>query len=240
MRCCLLLLLIVLVSEQVFLVHCFFVQRSTSKQPILAPCTTRGAILSSVSARAVLRLRGGQKDTPVAPGQSEQSAEPVTLTNDEILHQAIDEAVDAVGVLRVSARIPAVLANCDDALRITDAGIEDAELAVAALYRLAKVNRAVHSSQRMSLEDLEHDRRFEHLIEVVECQLHCLPLSSLSKIVWATSMLDYRYIAQIINKVSLQAMRHSSLYAYGFASHAACMYTLLDTGTTSCCKALRA
>jgi hypothetical protein len=184
MRCCWLLLLSVLVSEQFFCVHCFFLHCSASKQSVSASSVTRE--------RAVLRLRGGQKGTPVAPGQPEQPVEPVTLTNDEILHQAIDEAVDAVGVLRVSARIPAVLANCDDALRITDAGIEDAELAVAALYRLAKVNRAVQSSQRMSLDDIEHDRRFEHLIEVVECQLHCLPLSSLSKIVWATSMLDYR------------------------------------------------
>lgn len=129
MQCCWQFLLAVLLLEQFICIDCFFLHRSSPKQPVTRTPTTRSAILDSVSAHAVRRLRGGHQDSSVTAGQPEQAAEPVTPTNDEILHKAIDEAADAVGVLRVSARIPAVLANCDDALRIIDAGIEDAELA---------------------------------------------------------------------------------------------------------------
>lgn len=101
-------------------------------------------------------------------------------------------------VLKTATRIPAILSNFDGALQITQACLFDARLACTAIYKLAaEAIRGADLSPDDCLTftvmtDPTKDRRFEQLLEVIQCQMGSLPASDLSKIIWGLAMLSYR------------------------------------------------
>ena len=140
-------------------------------------------------------------------------------------------------LFEVCENIPIIL-NCQDkALKITEASINDSLLTSYALQRFAIIssdlNNEIKSSTSSNSHDnnnddiknensdkhiclsdiLRRDRRFQQLLEILECSLHTLPVLDICRIIWSLTVVgindDNGYntinlcIKQFLNRINI-------------------------------------
>mmetsp|Transcript_15449 Transcript_15449/g.22977 ORF Transcript_15449/g.22977 Transcript_15449/m.22977 type:complete len:790 (-) Transcript_15449:9-2378(-) len=135
---------------------------------------------------------------------SEESNQKERPKNWNKLKQQIRESEDVYAIFKIVAKIPPILSNFDGALEISEASLDDARLAIEALYKLAFIVENSPTSGKVefvALQTIVNDIRFLQLIEVVKCQLNDLSTLDLANLVWSMAILDYRN-GDILHKIS--------------------------------------